>query len=64
MFKGLKNFLILAVFITISAVGMQIFGADASGTSAEIFNMGKQLVKVAAVLILPLGIYFIAKDLT
>jgi len=62
--KGLKNFLILSVFLTITAVGFSMFSQDASGTTLELFNMGKQLVTVAAALVLPLGIYFVAKDIT
>lgn len=62
--KGLQNFLILAVFVVLTGIGFEIFSQGASGTTLEIFKLGKQVTKVAAALVFPLGLYFVAKNLT
>jgi hypothetical protein len=62
--KAIKHFAMLAVLVTLTAVGFQAFAANATGSAAQIFELGKGSTKLMGALFVPVGIYIVAKTLT
>ena len=62
--KQIKNFALLAVIVVLTAVGFEMFAQGSSGTTLEIFKLGKGVGKVMGALFVPFGIYIVAKQLT
>jgi hypothetical protein len=62
--KQIKNFAILAVMVVLAAVGFAMFSQSATGTTQQIFDLGKGVTRLMAALFLPFGLYIVAKMLT
>jgi len=62
--KGIKSFAMLAVLVVLTGVGFSMFSQSATGSTQEIFDLGKGFVRLMAALFVPFGLYIVAKELT
>lgn len=62
--KAIKHFAMLAVLVTLTAVGFSVFAADATGSALQVFELGQGAAKLMGALFVPVGIYIVAKTLT
>jgi hypothetical protein len=54
----------LAVLVVLTGVGFSMFSQSATGSTQEIFDLGKGFVRLMAALFVPFGLYIVAKELT